>query len=156
MDKKKIVTIVLVAVAVISVVNFIVQMIINNNKKEFEKRATTTIATVEDFNREYVVKMYRKSYSIRNKIGRVVVYTAYVTHEVDGTVYNNVKVKGTNDMEPGCQIEVLYQPNEPQKAKSWADLERNYTPEFLLTGAVFGVMAYLLHTGKLKLKNTRI
>lgn len=53
-------------------------------------------------------------------------YTAYVTYEVDGTVYNNVKVKGTNDMEPGCQIEVLYQPNEPQKAKSWADLERNY------------------------------
>ena len=72
------------------------------------------------------------------------------------TAYTNVKVKGTNDMEPGCQIEVLYLPNEPQKAKSWADLERNYTPEFLFAGIFLGAMAYLLHIGKLRLNKTRM
>lgn len=156
MDRKKIVVIVLTVLATLATLNFIVQVIINNNKKSFENKAITTIATVEDFNDEYVYKLYRKRNSIKNKFGRVVVYNAYVTYEVNGTTYTNIKVKGTNDMEPGCQIEVLYLPNEPQKAKSWADLERNYTPEFLFAGIFLGAMAYLLHIGKLRLNKTRM
>ena len=147
MDKKKIVIIICMAVAAISLIITIIQVVININKDKFMKASNETIGTVESVTAYNSIKPRRISRGRIRFLGKE--YVAYVTYEVDGVTYENVKIKGTYDMKEGSLVEVFYLPDKPGEGKSRAALRKEYAVIIYFLPVLSGLIAYGVYTDKI-------
>lgn len=86
--------------------------VMEKEQKEFKKNARKTTAYVEDVKTETERKRYRRNG--RTKYRTETKYIAYVSYEVDGRQYTNVRLEsGASGFSEGSNITIYYNSKKP-------------------------------------------
>lgn len=141
--------------ATISLIMMISLLRSNNEKIDFSKKAVKTTAMVERITSEYELRWCKGGRGRRRRSDRlsyVNTYTAYVSYEIEGVEYNNIKVMATSTMEEGETIEIYYVPDEPWDAKSSADLQTYFSISLVFIFIAEIIIVWSIYTDRLDFK----